>query len=433
MKFAILGGGISGVAAARFLAEAGHDVDVFEKEREPGGLMRSDTIDGYVFDRAGGHIMFTKSDWCRGFFGELFGEDEVTSTIRNTKILFRGRFVHYPFENGIGDLDPEERLQCLKGYVEAWVARRSGAKTPDNFADWTRHRFGDGIADGFMLPYNEKIWKVDLSEMGVDWVDGRVPDAPLDDVLRSAMGQRTEGYTHQMKFQYPLTGGFQQVFDRTAKPIAAKLHAQTPVRSVEKKGDQYDVDGTMYDRVISTIPLPILADVLKGWAPANRAAAKSLKHRGVTSILYSIDGSDVKPYSWIYLPHASQGPANRVTFMSNYSPRNAPSGRGSIQAEITHDGPLDVNSELLEGLRKSLAREGLFSEATSKTIHHYSNEWAYILYDKGFTERRRLAIDGAEKLGVIPLGRFGRFDYFNSDQCLVSARECVDRILAEAK
>lgn len=433
MKVAILGGGISGVAAARFLAEAGVAVDVFERDREPGGLMRSDTVDGYVFDRAGGHIMFTKNDWCRGFWNEIFAQDELVSTVRNTKILYRGRFIHYPFENGIGDLDAEERLQCLKGYIEAWVNRRSGAVLPDNFLDWVRHRFGDGIADGFMIPYNEKIWKADLREVGIDWVEGRVPDAPLEDVLRSAMGQRTEGYTHQMRFQYPLTGGFQQVFERTAAPIRASLHAGVEVRHIERRGDQLDVDGTRYDHVISTIPLPILADVLQGWDGECRAAAKALRHRSVTSILYGIDAASVKPYSWLYLPHASQGPANRVTYMSNYSPRNAPAGRGSIQAEITHDGPLLVDRALLDGLRDALGRETLLDPRSVTTVHHFSNEWAYILFDKDFTRKRRLAIDGAERLGVIPLGRFGRFDYFNSDQCLVAARQTVDRLLARTR
>ena len=433
MKVAILGGGISGVAAARFLVEAGADVDVFERDPEPGGLMRSDNVDGYVFDRAGGHIMFTKNDWCRSFWGDLFRDEELVSTVRNTKILYRGRFVHYPFENGIGDLEPDERLACLKGYIEAWVERRAGAPMPDNFKDWVRYRFGDGIADGFMFPYNEKIWKADLTEVGIDWVAGRVPDAPLDDVLRAAMGEKTEGYTHQMHFQYPRVGGFQEIFERTAAPIRANLHAGCEVKNIEKRGEQYDVDGTLYDRVISTIPLPILADVLQGWDPQCHAAAKALKHRGVTSILYGIDADSVRPYSWLYLPHESQGPANRVTYMSNYSPKNAPDGRGSIQAEVTHDGPLHVDQAFLDDLRDCLGREGLLNPKAVTTVHHFSNEWAYILFDKGFPEKRRLAIEGAEKLGVIPLGRFGRFDYFNSDQCLVAARECVDRLLAEAR
>lgn len=430
MKVAIVGGGISGVAAARFLAERGVTVDIFEADRQAGGLCRSDVINGYAFDRAGGHIMFTKSDWCRELWHQLLAPSERVASIRNTKILYRGRFVHYPFENGLGDLEPEERLRCLMGYIHAWVKRKDGAPVPDDFKAWVRYRMGDAIADGFMDPYNEKIWKADLKDVGIDWVEGRVPDAPLEDVLRAAMGERVEGYTHQIKFEYPRTGGFQTVFERLLDPVRSRLHSGHRVERIERHGEVYHVDGAPYDKVISTIPLPILADVLVGWDSPNRAAAKALKHRAVTSILYGIDEPSVLPYSWLYLPHAEQGPANRVTYLSNYSPENAPIGRGSLQAEVTHDGPLKVDATFLSGLADALAAQGLLRRDRIDLTHFFSNEWAYILFDRDFTKKRQLAIEGAEKLGVIPLGRFGRFDYFNSDQCLVAAKQCVDRLLA---
>ena len=67
MKIAILGAGISGVAAARMLAEDGHDVTVFEKSERAGGLCKSRVVDGFTFYDAGGHIMFSKRqdvmDW----------------------------------------------------------------------------------------------------------------------------------------------------------------------------------------------------------------------------------------------------------------------------------------------------------------------------------------------------------------------------------
>lgn len=430
MHIAILGAGISGIAAARFLAEAGVAVDIFEAAKEPGGLMRSDVVDGYVFDRAGGHIMFTKDAWCRGYWDSLFAPGERVDSVRNTKILHRGRYVHYPFENGLGDLEGEERVACLKGYIEAWVKRKDGAPVPDNFRDWVLHRMGDGIARSFMFPYNEKIWKAPLEEMGIDWVEGRVPDAPLDDVLRAALGQRVEGYTHQMHFQYPRRGGFQQIFDRTAAPVRARIHLETPVERVEPGRDGVRVNGARFDRVISTIPLPILADVLVGMDAEARGAAKALQHRAVTSVLFGIDAESVQPYSWLYLPHAEQGPANRVTYLSNYSPENAPAGRGSIQAEVTHAGPLAVDAAWLDALKDALHGQKLLRKDAVDCVHFFQNEWAYILFDRDFAKKRRLAIEGAEKLGVIPLGRFGRFDYFNSDQCLVAARGAVDALLA---
>ncbi len=432
-KVAILGGGISGVACARFLLDAGLEVEVLEADARAGGLVRSDVVDGYVFDRAGGHILFTKDKWCRDLLHGLFRGDELVATERNTKILYRGRFVHYPFENGLGDLEPEERLQCLKGYIEAWVARKSGAKVPDNFKDWVMHRMGAGIAAGFMNPYNEKIWKADLATLGIDWVEGRVPDAPLEDVLRAALGQRVEGYVHQLNFHYPRFGGFEEIFQRLLRPVRPFLRTGVRVERVEKRGERFLVNGTEYDRVVSTVPLPILANLLEGLDANGRAAALALQHRSLTSFLFGIEAGSAKPFSWIYLPHASQGPANRVTYLSNYSPMNAPKGRASLLAEVTHNGPLAVDGSYLANLRDALGKEGLLRSDGVTTMHHYSNEWAYILFDRDFTKKRALAIESIERLGVYPLGRFGRFDYHNSDQCVISAREIAARVVASIR
>ena len=54
---------------------------------------------------------------------------------------------------------------------------------------------------------------------------------------------------------------------------------------------------------------------------------------------------------------------------------------------------------------------------------------AYIVYTHGFEERRGRAIEWLEGEGIIPLGRFGRYDYFNSDQCVIAARELAAVLL----
>ena len=61
MKIAILGAGISGSALARLLAKDGHQVVVLEKSDRAGGLCKSQIVDGFTFDEAGGHIMFSKN------------------------------------------------------------------------------------------------------------------------------------------------------------------------------------------------------------------------------------------------------------------------------------------------------------------------------------------------------------------------------------
>ena len=69
--------------------------------------------------------------------------------------------------------------------------------------------------------------------------------------------------------------------------------------------------------------------------------------------------------------------------------------------------------------------EILFSD---RTDHPY----AYIVYDHLFEERKRTALEWMDTAGLIPLGRFGRYEYFNSDQCTIASRELANQLLAEA-
>jgi phytoene dehydrogenase-like protein len=55
---AVVGGGLAGLVAARRLAEAGRDVQVFERRAEVGGRVRSVHRDGFTFDR-GFQVLFT--------------------------------------------------------------------------------------------------------------------------------------------------------------------------------------------------------------------------------------------------------------------------------------------------------------------------------------------------------------------------------------
>ena len=48
----IIGGGLAGLTCAWRLARAGHEVEVIERARKPGGRMRSPAQDGFVLDAA---------------------------------------------------------------------------------------------------------------------------------------------------------------------------------------------------------------------------------------------------------------------------------------------------------------------------------------------------------------------------------------------
>src|SRR5690606_29936109 len=96
LKIAILGAGISGVSLARMLAQDGHDVTVLEKSERAGGLCKSRVVDGFTFDEAGGHIMFSKRADVLAFMKERCGGDDgLVETQRQTRIRWHDRWVPY--------------------------------------------------------------------------------------------------------------------------------------------------------------------------------------------------------------------------------------------------------------------------------------------------------------------------------------------------
>jgi len=439
VKLAILGAGISGMALARTLTEGGWDPAdfvLFEAASVPGGLCRSRAVDGFTYDIAGGHILYSKDqqvmDWMKN---EAGGPPAFVSCQRNTKIRFEDRWVHYPFENGLGDLPVQANFDCLAGYVQAWHARdASGSPAPSDFGTWILWRFGKGIAQHFMDPYNEKIWKRPLTEISSDWVAGRVPDAPVEDVIRSAVGIRTEGYTHQSSFFYPLNGGFQAITDGMATRISDRIRLNTRVETLQRTPAGWEVNGEAFDLVVSTLPLDRLPSLLTEVPGTVAQAMQTLEYNGLVSFLVALDREEQPDLSWIYLPHESQGPANRVTYMSGYSPNNAPEGKSSLLVEITCRGGAPYPGQSLE--RETLAgleAAGLLSRSEVLFTDRAQVPHAYVVFDHDYGIRRQAIFDWMAGVDLIPLGRFGRYEYDNSDLCVAKAQTLGGELLARAK
>lgn len=425
MKIAILGGGISGVALARLLASDGHRVTVLERAERPGGLCKSRRYGAFTFDEAGGHILFSKDrqvlDWQLARCG---GEAGTVRTVRNTKIRWHDRWVPYPFENGIGHLTKEATIECLKGHIDAMVRRRLGEPCPANFHDWIHWQMGGGFARHFMVPYNEKIWKRDLRTLSSAWVAGRVPEAPLEDILKSAVGLDTEGYTHQSVFWFPKHGGFEALVRGAVDGGGFTLQCGVQVRRVERKASGFAVDGEPFDLVVNTVPLPQIEAAFPEIPAAIRADIQALRPISLVNVMLGVKlDAPLPPLSWIYLPFAEQGPANRITYFSNYSPHNAPAGHGSFLAEVTHRGELRPDAAWLRELIAALDRAGILHAEQVVLAEWCNNEFAYIDQDLEFAARIARVRQWWDTSGYITFGRFGRYEYHNSDQCIARAMQ----------
>ncbi|NLW36784.1 MAG: NAD(P)-binding protein [Syntrophorhabdus aromaticivorans] len=422
MRIGILGGGLSGLGLQRFLK---HESEVLEKQERVGGLCRTLYKDGFYYD-IGGHILFSKDDRITAFTRDILGEN-INNCRRNNKILYKGRYVKYPFENGLGMLDKEDIFECLLGYLN------NGHSDPCNFEEWILHTFGDGISEKYLIPYNRKIWKAPLKEMGMEWVE-RIPKPPLEDVIKSAVGIETEGYTHQLFFDYPSYGGIEALVKAIIEKDA-EITTGYEVKKISRKGRGYIVsDGTTekeYDRIVLTIPIKeaiqCIADV-----PENvlRAAA-ALRHNSVRIVLVGVNNESLLDKTAVYIPDPSVA-AHRICYMGSFSRSNVPVGKSSLVAEIStykgHEFHEMSDASLMEIVASDLDRLGVIrkNEITAADITNI--EYGYIVYDLKCTANLDKVKGYLSSMGIEMLGRFGEFDYINMDEVIRRSMSMAKRL-----
>lgn len=304
LKTAICGGGLTGLTLNYLLSKKGIDAEVLEKEMHFGGLMKTLKQDGFNFDCGGSHIIFSKNQEVLDFVLNLLG-DNVVRQKRNTKVLYKNSYVKYPFENGLADLPKQENFECLYAFINNLLDKEKGKlEKPSNMKEWCYYTFGSGIAEKYLVPYNQKIWKHPLEDMSLEWVE-RVPNPPVADIVKSSLGIETEGYTHQSHFYYPQRGGIQAVIESLEGRVGGNMVAGFEVKKVQKEGDCWVVsDGKeerVYDKVISTMPIQALIKAMD--APKGvRDAVGDLKYNSLVSVMLGLNVPKVNDFSWLYIP-----------------------------------------------------------------------------------------------------------------------------------
>jgi protoporphyrinogen oxidase len=424
MKVGILGGGISGLTLLRLLR---HPSTVLERASSPGGLCRTFWKDGFGFD-LGGHILFTKHRQVHDFITQLLG-DNINSCRRSNKILYKGRYIKYPFENDLGSLDKHEAYECLIDYL------KNDYPTPSNFEEWAYYTFGRSIAEKYLIPYNRKIWKIEPREMGLDWV-GRVPKPPIEDVVQSALGIETEGYRHQLYFRYPLHGGFEALV-KAMIPEGANIHLNTRVRCITKQSNRWLVsDGQReweFSQLVLAFPLPEAVRCLENVPKQVNEAAGALRYNALRVAFIAVNNRSLMDKSAVYIPDPEVVP-HRVCFMGFFSPNMVRPGTSSLVAEVT-TRPNDAIDRLndrafLDLVVRDLDRTGIIKQQEVILTDTKRVEYGYPVYDKAYASAVLLLRDYLGELGIYQLGRFAEFDYINSDECIRRAIVLAERLNA---
>ncbi|HJQ39890.1 MAG TPA: FAD-dependent oxidoreductase [Thermoanaerobaculia bacterium] len=421
-EIGILGGGISGIALA---AHLGEDVDVLEKRARIGGLCGAIIEDGFTFDAAGPHIMFSKNKPVLQLMIDVL-DGNVSQGRRENRIWFKGRLVKYPFENDLAALPKEDNFECIYGYI---VNPRANDE-PSNLADWSYKTFGAGISEKYFIPYNKKIWNYDPSKIGLEFVS-RIPKPPMEDVLKSSIGIPTEGYLHQLYFSYPVEGGFESIVHGFAKRVRGQIHTNANVLSVLRDANGWRVlteDGTerSYRVLISTLPIHELLTIWENAPPEAKTAANKLVYNSLINVLLGFNEDRGYPYTAVYLPDP-EILFHRISFPKAFSPRCVPDGHSSLMAEITTNDEIS-DDDVVQRVIGDLVKTDFIDPATIVYKRVVRFKYGYPVYDLDYHTNIAAMRDAVAKTGLHLLGRFAQFDYINSDVCVERALALADKL-----
>ncbi|MEM1558103.1 MAG: FAD-dependent oxidoreductase [Thermoproteota archaeon] len=421
-RVGILGGGLSGIAYAYFSSKMGYDVTVLEKESILGGLMRSINEEGFTFDIGGSHVIFSKDAEVLELMLKLLGNNKVRNR-RNTAILYKGRLVKYPFENGLSDLPLVENISCLVHFL---IARIKREKKYTNLKEFFYNSFGKAISEKYLIPYNEKIWKMRVEDISLDFI-GRLPNPKTIDVIKASLGIGSEGYLHQLYFYYPRKGGIQYLIKSLIERIDGNILTNFEVKRVENDSGKWIVSNglreTVFDHVVSTIPLHDAVRIFN--APREIIeSTRRLKYNSLITVAIGLNKLRFKNLSWLYIPDSDIHP-HRVSFPSNFSPENAPNGKSSILAEITVKQEdsffYKSDEEIADLVVDELDRIKMFSKDDVVYIRVFKIKYAYPLLDSYYRENINKIKAFFNDIGVKLIGRFAEFKYINMDDAIKNA------------
>ncbi|MHC1600592.1 MAG: protoporphyrinogen/coproporphyrinogen oxidase [Candidatus Methanospirareceae archaeon] len=421
MTVGIIGAGLTGLTLGSLIT----DCEIVEKNSECGGLCRSLEEDGFTFDWGGSHIIFSKDKEVLNFMLEKLG-DNIVKRRRNTKILYKGNYVKYPFENGLSDLPLQDNFECLHGFIETLITNNKSQ--PGNFKEWVYATFGRGMAEKYLIPYNEKIWNYDTSEMSTLWVDGRVPKPPVEDIIKSSLGIETEGYTHQLNFYYPKEGGINALIKSLERESGDKIMRNFDVKSIGRENNRWVVSNgaerRSYDKIVATQPIFDVIRSIKDVPAEIYNALYGLRYNSLITVMLGLNVGYLNDFSWLYIPDGDCL-AHRVAFPSNYSEEVAPEGKSAVLAEITYNRGDSVDrlsdDEIITRTVEELHKKKIIDKDTVCFAKAKRTKYAYVVSDLNYERNIEVIKRFLNRIGIRLVGRFAEFEYLNMDACVKNA------------
>ncbi|BCS52118.1 FAD-dependent oxidoreductase [Geobacter sp. SVR] len=422
----IVGAGITGLSLAYHLSRDGHQVVLVEKENSVGGLARSFSYDGFVFD-IGPHRFHTDIPEINSFIEEVL-DVHLRRVLRKSGVYMFGTYFDWPLA-----------LRSMIGLPLGVLIRVAGDffrkrnRESGNFEDYIVGRYGRTLYEIFFRPYTEKFLLMACRDISRDWaitgIDRAVIDkkAQFNDLLslaKSLLGKKTP-----MRFIYPTGGGIQVFCDILREKFVSfrgRVITGATIGQIHRSGSA--VSGVSIGGEILPCDDLVWTGGLNDLLFLLDEPSSNLRYLDMVVYNFRLKSSPLLDYQWCYYG-ADDIPFNRISLPTLFDPSLAPPGHGGLCVEVTCREGDDVWTQPQKresAIRDYLVRTGgVACESDFVGCGIERIEKAYPVYSSGYRaelEQVRSRINRYENVRL--LGRTGAFWYNNMDHSIEAALAC---------
>jgi protoporphyrinogen oxidase len=289
-KVIILGGGLSGLAAARFLSKRNFYVTILEKEAELGGLAGSFRQENY---------------WIPNYYHHVISHNDTTQRYLNRYNLLKDAIwkkikIVIASKNKITDIsNPYELLRFdtmsmigrirfgLFGLYMLFVANPDKLKDDLDARSWLLKVGGKEVTNiVFNNLYARNKFNLDLSRISAKQLAWRLKEREVYD-----------------PFTYPLEG-LQELInnvEREVKKLGGKIKRETEITKIDLESKEVIVNKKRYkgDMIINTIPIPEFLKVCKKLPKDYERKLRRVKYCPAVCIAFGTEDYLDKRYYWI--------------------------------------------------------------------------------------------------------------------------------------
>lgn len=410
---AVVGAGLSGLLAARRLAQAGLRVVVLEAEDRPGGQVRTAEVAGRRLD-VGAEAMHLGAPQVGALVDELGLRESMVVAERTTSWLWTPRGLR-PLPAGVGPAGPtrlrpvlSSRVMSVAGLVRAGLepvtARRRGGidlrpGSDLSVGEFVSDRFGRQVTDRLVDPLLGSLHAGDVGTLSLRACAPSLVPAATEG--RSLVRGRRRGPAGASGAAAALSfvswpGGLGTVVDRLLDGVAVEVRPGERVTALERLpgdgGARYRVrtdggDGLDVSGVVLAIPARHAAVLLRGTSAEGAAAAAAIagvRAASVATVLLGylpdeVEGLPALRGTGVLVPSAERSLLKAATFLSTKWPFARPTrpgdlfwvrlsaGRAGSDAVAEHD-----DADLVAALRADLHR---FTRLAAHPEHAHVERW----------------------------------------------------------